>query len=172
MITETRATRMLAQFLPDAAPRELLWSSAFRLGQGQSRAYRSGRWLLVGDAAHSMGPSAGAGMMIGILGAWRLGLRLAEAIAGGTDEPLNRYEVEQRSAAEQVQRDNARIFANIALRSAPLAAIRAAGLGTVGRLPRLSGRMAASEALLHLPRVMDDRSGRGNHRVSTRDVEP
>jgi 2-polyprenyl-6-methoxyphenol hydroxylase-like FAD-dependent oxidoreductase len=168
MITGTRATQMLAQFLPEAAPRELLWSSAFRLGQGQSRRYRSGRWLLVGDAAHSMGPSAGAGMMIGILGAWRLGLRLAEAITRGADEPLNRYEVEQRAAAEQVQRDNARIFANIALRSAPVAALRSAGLGTVGRLPRLSGRMAVSEALLHLPHVIDDGRERGQKKRDRR----
>ena len=93
-------------------------------------------------------------MMIGILGAWRLGLRLAEAMTGGSEEPLNRYEVEQRAAADQVQRDNARIFANIALSSAPVAAIRSGGLWMAGRLPPLSRRMAVSEALLHLPPVM------------------
>jgi 2-polyprenyl-6-methoxyphenol hydroxylase-like FAD-dependent oxidoreductase len=101
-----------------------------------------------------MGPSAGAGMMIGILGAWRLGLRLSEAISGGSEGPLNRYEVEQRAAADQVQRDNARIFANIALRSAPVAAVRSGGLWMAGRFPRLSRRMAESEALLHLPPVI------------------
>ena len=154
MITEARATQILTRILPDATPRRLLWSSAFRLAQGQSQSYRCGRWLLAGDAAHSMGPSAGAGMMIGILGAWRLGLRLSEAISGGSEGPLNRYEVEQRAAADQVQRDNARIFANIALRSAPVAAVRSGGLWMAGRFPRLSRRMAESEALLHLPPVI------------------
>src|SRR3712207_2252522 len=153
MIAEARATGILTQFLPDAAPRRLLWSSAFRLGQGQSNSYRCGRWLLVGDAAHSMGPSAGAGMMIRILGAWRLGLRLAEGMTSGSDKPLDRYEVEQRAAADRVQRDNARIFANIALRSAPVAAIRSGGLWMAGRLPLVPRRMAVSEALLHLPPV-------------------
>src|SRR3712207_9581961 len=122
MIAEARATGILTQFLPDAAPRRLLWSSAFRLGQGQSRSYRCGRWLLVGDAAHAMGPSAGAGMMIGVLGAWRLGHRLAETISGGSDTPLDRYEHEQRTAAVRVQHDNARIFAHMAGRSVRLAA--------------------------------------------------
>jgi 2-polyprenyl-6-methoxyphenol hydroxylase-like FAD-dependent oxidoreductase len=150
MITESAATRMLAHALPGGRPRRFLWASAFRLGQGQSQTYRRGRWLLVGDAAHAMGPSAGAGMMIGVLGAWRLGMRLAEVRHGGGDEALGRYEAEQRAAADRVQRDNARIFANIALRSRPIAAARDFGLWAAGHLPAVPRRMAASEALLHV----------------------
>lgn len=152
MITEPAAVRMLAQVLPGAQPRRLLWASAFRLRQGQSHSYRRGRWLLVGDAAHPMGPSAGAGMMLDILGAWRLGLRLAEVINGGGEVALGRYQTEQRAAADRVQRDNARIFANIALRSSPIAAARDLGLRAAAQLPVVPRRMAASEALLHVHR--------------------
>ncbi len=153
MTTEATATTLLSQKLPDADVHRFLWSSAFRLGQGQSATYRQGRWLLTGDAAHAMGPSAGAGMMIGVLGAWRLGHRLAEAISRRTDAPLDRYENEQRAAATQVQHDNARIFANMAVRSRALAAVRSAALRTLGHLPVVTARMARSEALLHLPPI-------------------
>src|SRR3712207_7470584 len=100
-----------------------------------------------------MGPSAGAGMMIGVLGAWRLGHRLAETISGGSDTPLDRYEHEQRTAAVRVQHDNARIFAHMAVRSVRLAAVRSAALRAAGRLPAVTARMARSEALLHLAPV-------------------
>jgi 2-polyprenyl-6-methoxyphenol hydroxylase-like FAD-dependent oxidoreductase len=153
MATAGAAAGLLAQVLPTARIHRFLWASAFRLGQGQSTSYRRGRWLLVGDAAHAMGPSAGAGMMIGVLGAWRLGLRLTETLGGGSTEPLDRYAEEQRAAADRVQRDNARIFANIAVRSTAVAAIRAAGLRFAGRRPAVVTRMARSEALLHLPPV-------------------
>jgi 2-polyprenyl-6-methoxyphenol hydroxylase-like FAD-dependent oxidoreductase len=156
MTTEAAATALLRQKAPGADVHRFLWASAFRLGQGQSATYRHGRWLLVGDAAHAMGPSAGAGMMIGVLGAWRLGHHLAETVAGGSDKPLDRYEDEQRAAATEVQHDNARIFANMAVRSRPLAAVRGAVLRTAGRLPAVTARMARSEALLHLGPVPED----------------
>lgn len=153
MTSRTAATSLLSRTLPDARVHKFLWSSAFRLGQGQSATYRRGRWLLVGDAAHAMGPSAGAGMMIGVLGAWRLGTHLAETLAGGSDEPLEEYATRQRAAAARVQADNARIFTNLAVRSAPVAAVRATVLRTAGRLTAVTMRMARSEALLHLPPV-------------------
>ncbi len=153
MTTEAVATTLLARKLPHAAVHRFLWSSAFRLGQGQSATYRQGRWVLVGDAAHAMGPSAGAGMRIGVLGAWRLGRYLARAVSDGSAAHLDRYGREQRAAATQVQRDNARIFANLALRSTPAAAVRSTALRVLGRVPGVTARMARSEALLHLPAV-------------------
>lgn len=154
MTTESAATTLLARRLPRAEVRRFLWSSAFRLGQGQSTTYRRGRWLLAGDAAHPMGPSAGAGMMIGVLGAWRLGHCLTETIRGGCEAPLDRYEQEQRAAAGQVQHGNARIFANLAVRSAPVAAVRSAALRRLARVPAVTARMARSEALLDLAPVL------------------
>ncbi len=153
MTQEPAATALLRRRLPGVEVERFLWASSFRLGQGQSETYRRGRWLLAGDAAHAMGPSAGAGMMIGVLGAWRLGLALAETVRTGSEQPVTRYTVEQRDAATRVQHDNARIFANIALRSVPLAALRSGVLRSVGRIPAVTARMARSEALLHLPPV-------------------
>jgi 2-polyprenyl-6-methoxyphenol hydroxylase-like FAD-dependent oxidoreductase len=153
MTQEASATALLRQRLPRVEIERFLWASSFRLGQGQSETYRRGRWLLAGDSAHAMGPSAGAGMMIGVLGAWRLGLALAETARTGSEQALTRYTLEQRAAATQVQRDNARIFANIALRSVPLAALRSGVLRAAGRIPAVPARMARSEALLHLSPV-------------------
>jgi 2-polyprenyl-6-methoxyphenol hydroxylase-like FAD-dependent oxidoreductase len=81
-ITESAATELLHSKLSRARTSRFLWASAFRLGQGQSQTYRQGRWFLCGDAAHAMGPFAGAGMMVGVLGPWRLAWRLALATKG------------------------------------------------------------------------------------------
>lgn len=150
MTSEQAATGLLLSKLPGARVERFLWASAFRLGQGQSETYRRGRWLLCGDAAHAMGPSAGAGMMVGVLGAWRLGWRLARALeAGGHAEKLlGGYESEQRAASEKVQRSNAIIFRNMALENRTLAALRSGLLLGASRLPPLVRRMTEEEALL------------------------
>jgi 2-polyprenyl-6-methoxyphenol hydroxylase-like FAD-dependent oxidoreductase len=103
-ITESAATELLHSKLSRARTSRFLWASAFRLGQGQSQTYRQGRWFLCGDAAHAMGPSAGAGMMVGVLGAWRLAWRLALATKGDPrgQAVLDGYEREQRAASEEV----------------------------------------------------------------------
>jgi 2-polyprenyl-6-methoxyphenol hydroxylase-like FAD-dependent oxidoreductase len=151
--SEASATALLRSYLRDADVRRFLWASAFHLRQGQSESYRAGRWLLAGDAAHAMGPSAGAGMMVGVLGAWRLGWRLALAAQGATDPEglLAGYEPEQRAAAEEVQRANALIFRNIAVTNPVLAALRTAALAVAGRVPAAGRRMAETEALLTQP---------------------
>ncbi len=136
-----------------------LWASAFRLGQGQSETYRKGRWLLCGDAAHAMGPSAGAGMMVGVLGTWRLGWRLALAAKGDprAEELFAGYEREQRAASEEVQNANARIFRNMALRNPAAAAVRSVALRALSHFHPLVRRMTEKEALvtqrLYIPDV-------------------
>ncbi len=152
MTSERAAAGLLLSKLPGARVERFLWASAFRLGQGQSETYRRGRWLLCGDAAHAMGPSAGAGMMVGVLGAWRLGWRLARAseTGGSAERLLEDYEAEQRAASEQVQRSNAIIFRNMALENRTLAALRSGLLLGASRLTPLARRMAEEEALLTL----------------------
>jgi 2-polyprenyl-6-methoxyphenol hydroxylase-like FAD-dependent oxidoreductase len=148
--SEAAASELLASKQPGVKINKFLWASAFRLGQGQSHTYRKGRWLLAGDAAHAMGPSAGAGMMVGMLGAWRLGWRLAMVATGRSTNAslLDEYVNEQRSGSESVQKANAQIFWNMAVTNPILAGMRAGALRFVSRVPSVARRIAAKEALM------------------------
>ena len=65
--------------------------------------YRSGRVILVGDAAHVHSPLGGPGLNLGLQDAVNLGWKLAAVIAGGAEPALlDTYEVERRPAAERV----------------------------------------------------------------------
>jgi 2-polyprenyl-6-methoxyphenol hydroxylase-like FAD-dependent oxidoreductase len=142
------ANRILASF-PDAQATEWTWTSAFRLAQENATTYQRGAWVLAGDAAHPMGPSAGAGMMVGILGAWRL----AWAISLAQDDPgaLSAYSREQRAAAVRVQGSNARIFRQIALTSRVVGGLRRGVMPAAARLTSLEARMARQESLADEP---------------------
>jgi 2-polyprenyl-6-methoxyphenol hydroxylase-like FAD-dependent oxidoreductase len=131
------------------APERHLWASSFRLGQGQTDAYAIGRWALAGDAAHAMGPSAGAGMQVGVLGAWRL----SHQLMGSLREPATwsarsaGYESAQRRLSSSVQRSNARTFGAMTVTSPLAGAVRRVALGGVGRLPFVTRTMTAAAAL-------------------------
>jgi 2-polyprenyl-6-methoxyphenol hydroxylase-like FAD-dependent oxidoreductase len=150
--SDTFVADQLARAYPGVVAERLLWASAFRLGQGQAEAYTRGRWALAGDAAHAMGPSAGAGMQVGVLGAWRL----ADHLAASVREPQAwrtralDYEAAQRSVSSRVQRSNARTFAAMAATSRPLGVVRAAVLGGAGRLPFVTRRLTADATLAGL----------------------
>ena len=150
MTAEEAATGLLKRKLPDSQVHRFLWASAFRLGQGQSESYRKGRWLLCGDAAHAMGPSAGAGMMVGVLGAWRLGWRLALAAKGDphAQEVLDGYQHEQRAASAEVQNANAAIFRQMALANPVAAVVRSVALRGLSQLKPVVRRMTEREALV------------------------
>ena len=89
-------------------------------------------------------------MMVGVLGAWRLGPNLA-AVARGERDPadaLAAYEREQRAGARAVQHANELVFRNIALADRRLATVRSMALRAVGRLPALARRLTETEALI------------------------
>ena len=161
LTTQDAATELLKAKLPGAQVHRFLWASAFRLGQGQSETYRKGRWLLAGDAAHAMGPSAGAGMMVGVLGAWRLGWRLALAAKADprTEELLTDYEREQRAASEEIQSANARIFRNMALSNPAAASVRSMALRALSRFKPVIRRMTEKEALVTQKLYLPDGGG-------------
>jgi 2-polyprenyl-6-methoxyphenol hydroxylase-like FAD-dependent oxidoreductase len=142
----------LRRAFPDADLVRHLWASSFRLGQGQSHRYWRDRWALAGDAAHAMGPSAGAGMQLGILGAWRLSQRLLTGLANESSWPQEAagYEREQRHAAQLVQRSNARIFRSLTVRSPVLSAVRSVALSLGGRIGPVADRMTADAGLVGL----------------------
>jgi 2-polyprenyl-6-methoxyphenol hydroxylase-like FAD-dependent oxidoreductase len=65
--------------------------------------YKSGRVILVGDAAHVHSPLGGPGLNLGLQDAVNLGWKLAAVVAGGAETALlDTYEAERRPAAERV----------------------------------------------------------------------
>ncbi len=150
MVEPDFVQEMLRRAYPEAILSRHLWASTFRLGQGQAERYALGRWVLVGDAAHAMGPSAGAGMMVGLLGEWRLEDSLRRHSLESWERAIADYEAGQRTASERVQAANAMILRNIALRNPALAALRAAGLAIAGRLPAAAARITRRETLAGL----------------------
>lgn len=65
--------------------------------------YRSGRVMLVGDAAHVQSPLGGPGMNLSLQDAVNLGWKLAAVLDGRVGpELLDTYEAERRPAAERV----------------------------------------------------------------------
>jgi 2-polyprenyl-6-methoxyphenol hydroxylase-like FAD-dependent oxidoreductase len=65
--------------------------------------YKSGRVILVGDAAHVHSPLGGPGLNLGLQDAVNLGWKLAAVVAGRAEPALlDTYEAERRPAAERV----------------------------------------------------------------------
>lgn len=142
---------LIKTHFPQITYYHLLWASSFRLGQGQSSHYHAGRVVLAGDAAHPMGPSAGAGMMVGMVGVWRLAGRL-RTIADETDmtrihQVLAEYESEQRQGSKHIQRANAITFAQISLKNSVLAVIRSAALRFLSLLPFVRRKLINDDSL-------------------------
>jgi 2-polyprenyl-6-methoxyphenol hydroxylase-like FAD-dependent oxidoreductase len=71
----------------------------------QAAAYRAGRVLLAGDAAHVHSPVGGQGLNIGVQDAVNLGWKLAQVVHGTTPESLlDTYHAERHPVAARVLR--------------------------------------------------------------------
>ncbi|WP_370141995.1 FAD-dependent monooxygenase [Bradyrhizobium elkanii] len=80
----------------------------------QAAAYRKGRVLLVGDAAHVHPPDGGQGLQTGVQDAVNLGWKLAQVIKGTSPESLlDTYHAERHPVAARVLRNT---MASVALR--------------------------------------------------------
>jgi 3-(3-hydroxy-phenyl)propionate hydroxylase len=76
-----------------------IWISRFTDATRQAAAYRSGRVLLAGDAAHIHAPSGGQGIGLGIQDAVNLGWKLAKVVQGIVpDSLLDTYHTERHPA--------------------------------------------------------------------------
>ncbi len=76
------------------------WISRFTDATRQAAAYRSGRVLLAGDAAHIHSPAGGQGIGLGIQDAVNLGWKLAQVVKGISSEGLlDTYHAERHPAA-------------------------------------------------------------------------
>src|SRR5262245_28372261 len=88
--------------------------SRFTDATRQAVAYRSGRVLLAGDAAHIHPPDGGQGLQTGVQDAVNLGWKLAQVVKGTTpDALLDTYHAERQPVAARVLRNT---IVNVALR--------------------------------------------------------
>jgi 2-polyprenyl-6-methoxyphenol hydroxylase-like FAD-dependent oxidoreductase len=91
-----------------------IWITRFTDMTRQAAAYREGRVLLAGDAAHVHSPVGGQGLNIGVQDAVNLGWKLAQVVKGvSPDGLLDTYEAERHPVAARVLRNT---MAQIALR--------------------------------------------------------
>jgi 3-(3-hydroxy-phenyl)propionate hydroxylase len=90
------------------------WVSRFTDMTRQAAAYRNGRVLLAGDAAHIHPPVGGQGLNMGLQDAVNLGWKLAQVVRGTSrDALLDSYHVERHPVAARVLRNT---MAQVALR--------------------------------------------------------
>ena len=90
------------------------WISRFTDMTRQAAAYREGRVLLAGDAAHVHSPDGGQGLNIGVQDAVNLGWKLGEVVNGvSSDGLLDTYHAERHPVAARVLRNT---MASVALR--------------------------------------------------------
>jgi 2-polyprenyl-6-methoxyphenol hydroxylase-like FAD-dependent oxidoreductase len=90
------------------------WISRFTDATRQAEAYRKGRVLLAGDAAHVHPPDGGQGLQTGVQDAVNLGWKLAQVVKGTSPESLlDTYHAERHPVAARVLRNT---MASIVLR--------------------------------------------------------
>jgi 3-(3-hydroxy-phenyl)propionate hydroxylase len=88
------------------------WISRFTDMTRQAAAYRDGRVLLAGDAAHVHPPVGGQGLNIGVQDAVNLGWKLAQVVKGTSPESLlDTYHAERHPIAARVLRNTMALVA-------------------------------------------------------------
>ncbi|EYT81099.1 FAD-dependent oxidoreductase [Streptomyces sp. Tu 6176] len=141
------------------------WTSRFHSDERQAPAYRVGRVLLAGDAAHVHSPAGGQGMNTGLQDAANLSWKLAQVVTGHAPEALlDTYQAERHPVGKAVLRSSGGIVRlamagrpwTLALRAALVTALGACaplrrlvtgqvtGLGYRYRAPRGAHRLVGS----------------------------
>jgi 3-(3-hydroxy-phenyl)propionate hydroxylase len=93
-------TRMLARMVPHPDRVEVIRRRVYTHHSRIAGAFRSGRFLLAGDAAHLMPVWQGQGYNSGIRDAANLGWKLAAVVSGRADDRLlDTYDIERRKHA-------------------------------------------------------------------------
>ena len=100
------ASSLIAVYGTDFGVHDPSWMSRFNDATRQADAYRKGRILLAGDAAHIHPPMGGQGLNLGIQDAANLGWKLAQVSNGISPVSLlDTYEEERHPVAERVLRN-------------------------------------------------------------------
>ena len=94
---------LIAVYGTDFGVHSPTWISRFTDTSRQAAAYRSGRVLLAGDAAHVHYPTGGQGLNTGVQDAVNLGWKLAQVVKGTSPESLlDTYHAERHPVAARV----------------------------------------------------------------------
>jgi 2-polyprenyl-6-methoxyphenol hydroxylase-like FAD-dependent oxidoreductase len=105
---------LIAAYGTDYGVHSPTWISRFTDMTRQAAAYREGRVLLAGDAAHVHPPVGGQGLNIGVQDAVNLGWKLAQVVKRTSPESLlDTYHAERHPVAARVLRNT---MAQVALR--------------------------------------------------------
>src|SRR5215831_10998337 len=104
-LVDVRAT-LVALYGTDFGAHSPTWVSRFTDMTRQAAAYRAGRVLLAGDAAHVHPPHGGQGLNTGVQDAVNLGWKLAEVVHGTAPEALlDTYHAERHPVGAAVLRN-------------------------------------------------------------------
>jgi 2-polyprenyl-6-methoxyphenol hydroxylase-like FAD-dependent oxidoreductase len=96
---------LVAVYGSDFGLHDPTWVSRFTDATRQAEAYRSGRVLLVGDAAHVHYPAGGQGLSLGVQDAANLGWKLARVVRGISPESLlDTYHAERHPVGARILR--------------------------------------------------------------------
>jgi 3-(3-hydroxy-phenyl)propionate hydroxylase len=94
---------LIAVYGKDFGVHNVTWLTRFSDMARQAAAYREGRVLLAGDAAHVHSPAGGQGLNTGVQDAVNLGWKLAQVVNGTSPESLlDTYQAERHAVAARV----------------------------------------------------------------------
>lgn len=99
LLDHASAERRLQGFIPSDKPYSIVHTNLYTVHQRVAANYRSGRVLLVGDAAHVNNPLGGMGMNFGIHDAVSLADKLIRVLDGSDDGLLDLYDRQRRHVA-------------------------------------------------------------------------
>ena len=103
---------LIAAFGTDYGLHRVNWISRFTDMSRQAAAYRKGRVLLAGDAAHVHSPVGGQGLNTGVQDAVNLGWKLAQVVKGTSPEGLlDTYHAERHPVAATALRNTMALVA-------------------------------------------------------------
>ena len=97
---------LIALYGSDFGLERATWLSRFSDVTRQAAAYRQGRVLVAGDAAHVHSPMGGQGMNTGIQGAANLSWKLDLVLGGAPDAVLDTYQAERHPVGRRVVRQS------------------------------------------------------------------
>jgi 2-polyprenyl-6-methoxyphenol hydroxylase-like FAD-dependent oxidoreductase len=96
---------LIAVYGTDFGAHSPTWISRFTDATRQAAAYRAGRVLLAGDAAHVHYPAGGQGLSLGVQDAANLGWKLAQVVQGiSPDRLLDTYHAERHPVGARALR--------------------------------------------------------------------